>query len=68
MRKLSRILAERAGSTILLLAHGGVNRVILFDALKLDLSNLTRLDQSYGCINIIDYYDDSGPVVKLVNG
>jgi alpha-ribazole phosphatase len=67
MRKLSRILAERAGSTILLLAHGGVNRVILFDALKLDLANLTRLDQSYGCINIIDYYD-TGPVVKLVNG
>ncbi len=67
MGKLSRILVERAGGTILLLAHGGVNRVILFDALKLDLANLTRLDQSYGCINIIDYYDE-GPVVKLVNG
>ncbi len=67
MQKLSRILADMAGSTILLLAHGGVNRVILFDALKLDLANLTRLDQDYGCINIIDYYD-SGPVVKLVNG
>jgi alpha-ribazole phosphatase/probable phosphoglycerate mutase len=67
MRKLSRILAERAGSTIVLLAHGGVNRVILFDALKLDLVHLTRMDQSYGCINIIDYYE-SGPVVKLVNG
>ncbi len=67
MQKLSRILAERAGSTILLLAHGGVNRVILFDALKLDLANLIRMDQDYGCINIIDYYD-TGPVVKLVNG
>jgi alpha-ribazole phosphatase/probable phosphoglycerate mutase len=67
MGKLSRILAERAGSTIVLLAHGGVNRVILFDALKLDLVHLTRMDQSYGCINIIDYYE-SGPVVKLVNG
>jgi alpha-ribazole phosphatase len=67
MQKLSRILADREGSTILLLAHGGVNRVILFDALKLDLANLTRIDQSYGCINIIDYYE-SGPVVKLVNG
>jgi len=67
IQKLSCILADRAGSTILLLAHGGVNRVILFDALKLDLANLTRIDQSYGCINIIDYYE-SGPVVKLVNG
>lgn len=67
LQKLSRILAERAGSTILLLAHGGVNRVILFDALRLDLAHLTRMDQAYGCINIIDYYESS-PVVKLVNG
>lgn len=67
LQKLSLILAERAGSTILLLAHGGVNRVILFDALSLDLAHLTRMDQDYGCINIIDYYESS-PVVKLVNG
>jgi alpha-ribazole phosphatase/probable phosphoglycerate mutase len=67
LQKLSLILAERAGSTILLLAHGGVNRVILFDALRLDLAHLTRMDQDYGCINIIDYYESS-PVVKLVNG
>ena len=67
MRKLTRVLAEHAGGTIVLLAHGGVNRVILFDALNLDLAHLMRMDQSYGCINIIDYYE-SGPVVKLVNG
>ena len=67
MRKLTRVLAEHAGGTIVLLAHGGVNRVILFDALNLDLAHLMRMDQSYGCINIIDYYE-GGPVVKLVNG
>jgi alpha-ribazole phosphatase/probable phosphoglycerate mutase len=46
---------------------GGVNREILFHALDLDLQLLPRIDQEYGCLNIIDYYLD-GPVVKLVNG
>jgi len=67
MKRLSVILNEWKGKNIVLLAHGGVNRVILFEALELDLQLLPRIDQDYGCLNIIDYYDD-GPVVKLVNG
>ena len=67
MKKLTLILEEWKGKNIVLLAHGGVNRVILFDVLNLDLQLLPRIDQDYGCLNIIDYYDD-GPVVKLVNG
>jgi len=67
MKKLSCIITELKGKTIMLVAHGGVNRVILFDALHLDLQLLPRIDQTYGCVNIIDYYED-GPVVKLVNG
>jgi len=67
MKKLLSILNELKGKNIVLVAHGGVNRVILFDALNLDLQQLTRIDQAYGCVNIIDYYEN-GPVVKLVNG
>ena len=67
MKKLTSVLNELKGKNILLVAHGGVNRVILFDVLKLDLQLLPRIDQTYGCLNIIDYYED-GPVVKLVNG
>jgi len=67
MDKLSTLLKEWKGKNILLLTHGGVNRVILFHALNLDLQLLPRIDHDYGCLNIIDYYDD-GPVIKLVNG
>ena len=67
MKKLTSVLNELKGKNILLVAHGGVNRVILCDVLKLDLQLLPRIDQTYGCLNIIDYYED-GPVVKLVNG
>ena len=67
MKKLLEIIKEFKGNNIVLVAHGGVNRVILFDALNLDLQLLPRIDQTYGCLNIIDYYED-GPVIKLVNG
>jgi len=66
VKKLMEILKEHKGNNIMLVAHGGVNRVILFDILNLDLQLLPRIDQAYGCLNIIDYYED-GPVIKLVN-
>jgi alpha-ribazole phosphatase len=67
MKKLTTSINELKGKNIVLVAHGGVNRVILFDALRLDLQLLPRIDQAYGCLNIIDYFEN-GPVVKLVNG
>jgi len=61
------ILEEQKGKEILIVAHGGVNRVILCKALGLDLMNIFNIQQDYGCLNIIDYYHDS-TVVKLING
>jgi broad specificity phosphatase PhoE len=64
--RLQRLLRDYAGGTVLLVAHGGLNRVILCDALGLDLSCVARLEQAYACLNIIDYFDDY-PVVQLMN-
>lgn len=65
---LKGIVDKHMGEEILLLAHGGVNRVILSDAMQLDLNNIFRIEQNYGALNIIDYYDDGMSVVKLLNG
>lgn len=62
-----QIRSEQNGNDFAMVVHGGVNRVILCDALKLDLSNMFRIHQDYGCLNIIDYFNDS-TVVRLVNG
>jgi len=64
--RLERLLREHAGGTVLLVAHGGLNRVVLCEALGLDLNSVVRLEQSYACLNIIDYFDDY-PVVQLMN-
>jgi alpha-ribazole phosphatase len=65
--KLHEILDRKGVSSVLLVAHGGVNRVILCEAFGLSLENLLRIEQDYGCLNIIDYFENT-TVVKLVNG
>jgi alpha-ribazole phosphatase/probable phosphoglycerate mutase len=65
--KLNDILRQHAGHPIALVAHAGINRVILADALEVPLNNLFRLDQNYGCLNIIDYLPDF-TMVRLLNG
>jgi alpha-ribazole phosphatase len=51
---------------VAVVSHGGVNRIALSIALGLDLSRMFTLDQSYGAVNVIDYYGDT-PLVRLVN-
>ncbi len=63
-----RIVAAHPGEEIAMLLHGGVNRVILADALGVPPLNLFRIDQSFGALNIIEHYGDGMSVVKLVNG
>jgi alpha-ribazole phosphatase/probable phosphoglycerate mutase len=62
-----RIVACHHGRVIVLVAHGGVNRVILADAMSISLKDIYSMEQNYGCINIIDYYPDRA-VVTLMNG
>ena len=62
-----RILGEQKDNDFVIVAHGGVNRVILCNALGLDLVKIFNLQQDYGCLNIIDYFSDS-TLVRLING
>jgi alpha-ribazole phosphatase len=65
---ITEIVDRHRGEEVLVVAHGGVNRVILLDALGAPTSSMFRIEQDYGCMNIIDYYADGNPVVKLLNG
>ena len=62
-----KILERQKGRDFLIVGHGAVNRVILCHALGLDLSMIFRLQQDFGCLNIVDFYPDSTQVI-LVNG
>ena len=67
MACFQNILENQKGDDILFVGHGAVNRVILCNALGLDLSRMFHLKQDFGCLNIIDYYADSTQV-NLMNG
>lgn len=65
---IGEIVAAHPGEEVLVVGHGGLNRVILLDAIGASLDRLFHVEQSYGCLNIIDYYADGNAVVQLLNG
>lgn len=54
-------------ASVLVVAHGGVNRILLAEALGIASGAIFRVGQSYGGLNVVDYFGET-PVVSLVNG
>ncbi len=65
---IRQILQRHVGETVVVVAHGGINRIVLLDAIGADLKRAFNIEQDYGCLNIIDYLDRGHAVVKLLNG
>jgi len=63
---LTAILARHPGRRIAVVAHGGVNRVLLGEALGLPLANVLRLAQDYACWNLVEY-GEGGAVLHALN-
>jgi len=68
MPVVTEIANRHRGEEVLVVAHGGTNRVILLNAIGAPLASLFNIEQVYCCLNIIDYYADGKAVVKLLNG
>ena len=65
--KLQELVEQHRGKEFVLVCHGALNRLILAEALHLPRAHLLRIEQDYGCLNIIEY-SSSWTVVKLMNG
>jgi alpha-ribazole phosphatase len=68
MPAIEGIIARHRGEDVLVVAHGGANRVILLNAIGAPLSALFNIEQNFCCLNIIDYFQDGNRVVRLLNG
>jgi alpha-ribazole phosphatase len=64
---LEEITGRHTGENISIVAHGGVNRIILCHIMGIPLENIFRIEQDYGAVNIVEFWDKY-PVVKLLNG
>ncbi|HIJ87502.1 MAG TPA: alpha-ribazole phosphatase [Desulfuromonadales bacterium] len=68
MPVITQVVERHKGEEVLVVAHGGVNRIVLLNAIGAPLAGLFNIEQNYGCLNIIDYYEDGRATVKLLNG
>jgi broad specificity phosphatase PhoE len=64
---LAELRARHAGEAFAVVAHGGVLRAALAEALALRDDAIFRLALDYACISVVDWLD-STPLVRLVNG
>lgn len=68
MPVINEIVERHKGQELLVVGHGGVNRIVLLNAIGAPLAGMFNIEQTYGCYNIIDYYADGKVTVKLLNG
>lgn len=61
------LLGDAGWEHLLVVAHGGVNRVILLDALGATLTSLDRIEQDPAALNILDVDGDGHVLVRLIN-
>ena len=62
---LEAIVRDASGETILVVAHGGVNRAIVCSILAGDCTNASRLSQENTCLNELRY--DGGWSIRRLN-
>lgn len=63
---LDQILEEAPEGPVFVCAHRGVNGVYLCHIMDLPLDVLFNMDQDYGCLNQIDFFEGKGQI-KLMN-
>lgn len=61
------IMEKHDGDYIAIVAHGGINRIILCHVLGAPMEHIFRIEQDYAAVNIIEFWEKY-PVVKLLNG
>jgi alpha-ribazole phosphatase len=67
LKGMKRLYRDNQGKDILLVAHAGVNRIILAQALGLPFKNMFFMDQGYAGLNIIECFGKVSKVI-LMNG
>jgi alpha-ribazole phosphatase/probable phosphoglycerate mutase len=66
MPVFTELVQSHKERTFAVVAHGGVNRVILCGVLGIPLENVFRIEQDFAAVNVIEFYEDY-PVVRLLN-
>jgi len=66
LEAFSVIRDVHAEQTVVVVSHGGVNRIVLAHALGVDAKSIFHMDQSHAGVSIVDDYEDYS-VVRFMN-
>jgi alpha-ribazole phosphatase len=66
LKAFEAIQHKNDGKTIAIVSHGGINRIVLADALQIPDKCIFRLAQDYAAINLLAFMQGSS-VVQLMN-
>jgi len=58
---------ERATGTVLVVAHGGLNRFLLAHWLGMPPSRAIGIEQNFACVNVVEFVGSGRPWVRAVN-
>ena len=62
----TKLCQRHQGESIAIISHGGVNRIILAEALGMPPTHIFRIAQRYAGLNLLVFYEGV-PMVELVN-
>lgn len=62
----NNVNSESVRTSIAIVSHGGIIRIVLCHLLGISLENIFRIEQDFGALNIIEFHGDY-PVIKLLN-
>jgi len=65
MPAFNEILSEKRGGKFAVIAHGGVNRIILCEVLGIALQNLFRIEQDFSALNVINFYKEAPVLIRM---
>lgn len=66
LHAFEKILCERENQTIMIVSHGGVNRILIAWALQMPAPCIFRLAQDYAAMNLISFIGQT-PCVQFLN-
>ncbi len=67
MESITSIHEAHEKDIVAIVAHGGMLRIAICSLLHVKLSNIFKIEQSHGCINIVDLHGNGNVTVQLLN-
>jgi alpha-ribazole phosphatase len=62
-----RAVMEAATGTVLIVAHGGLNRFLLGHWLGMPPARAIGIEQSFACVNVVEFVGSGHPWVRALN-